>query len=184
MPRNYINRMKIKFIILMLVFIGVFSFISLGYFLGKPSNDVTKISIVWSWLIDLGTILAGIGTIVTSYVGYLALNNWKDQSKGISSLNRLLQSQENVAVLCCEFLDRTTSAMGDDKEELYNLIKNTEYNLAVLSRQISPNIEILTMKKLIFMPKVRIRDSGILWNEEKNQLRELEIQLNQYIKNH
>ena len=174
------NWIKTKVTIFMLIFVGIFLFISLGYFIGKASNDVTKISVVWSWLIDIGTILAGIGTILAAYVGYLALNNWKNQSKGISSLNRLLQNQENVAVLCCEFLDRTTSVMGNEREEFYNLVKKTEYNFAILSRQISPNIEIVAMKELISMPRVRIRDYGVLWNSEKNQLRKLETQLNQY----
>jgi len=174
--------MRTKFTILMLIIISILSFFLLGYFLGKTPSDITKISVVWSWLIDLGTILAGIGTIIASYVGYLALNNWKNQSKGISSLNRLLQNQENVAVLCSEFLERTTSVTGDDKDELYKLVKKTEYNFAILSRQISPNIEILAMKKLIFMPRVRIRDSGVLWEPEKEKLRTLEEQLNQYIK--
>ena len=182
LSEELINRMKTKVTILILIFGGLFSLVSLGYFLGKTPNNVTEISIVWSWLIDFGTVLAGIGTIVASYVGYLALNNWKSQSKGLSSLSRLLQTQENVAILCCEFLARTTSVMGNEKEELYNLVQRTEYNFAILSRQISPNIEIVAMKKLIFMPRIRIRDSGVLWDPEKKQLRELERQLNQYIK--
>ncbi len=175
--------MKTKVTIFILIFIGILSFISLGYLFGKAPNQTIKVAVIWSWLVDIGTVLAGIGTIMASYVGYLALYNWKKQSKGMSALTRLLENQENVAVLCCEFLNRTTSVMGDDKAELYNLIKKTEYNFSILSRQMSANEEILAMKKLMAMPIVRIRDSGVLWDPEKDKLKDLERRLNKFIKN-
>lgn len=130
---------------------------------------------------NFGTTLVGIGTISASCFAYLALNNWKRQSKGVSSLNRLLNNQENVAILCCEFLDRTTSVMGEQKKELYDLAKLTEKNFSILSRQEHPNGEIIKMKKLLFKPMVRIRDAGLLWDEEKQDLRELEEALKNYI---
>ena len=153
--------------------------------LGKiqAKENIYDFTIIWSWLVDLGTILAGIGTVFAAYVGYLALNNWKNQSKGQSILVRLIKNQENIAILCCEFLGRTTSVMGKEKEELYELVKSTEDNFSILSRQISPNDEILKMKKLLFMPRVRIRDSGVLWDDEKEKLRKLETELNKYVKN-
>lgn len=175
--------MKYKVTILILISIGAFSLILLGVSLGKVTDIAGRISVVWGWLVDSGTILAGFGTIAASYVGYLALHNWKSQSKDMLSLTRLLENQENVAVLCCEFLDRTKSLMGEEKEEYFHLIKKTEYNFSILSRQVSKNEEILEMKKLIFMPKVRIRDCGVLWDPEKKELKELEDKLNKYIKN-
>ena len=146
----------------------------------KNTYDLT---IIWSWLIDLGTILAGTGTMIAAYVGFLALNNWKNQSKGESSLARLIKTQENVSILCCEFLPRTTSVMGKEREELYDLVKSTEDNFSILSRQIKPNDKVLEMKELLFMPRVRIRDSGVLWEDEKEKLKTLETKLRNYIEN-
>ena len=71
--------------------------------------------------------------------------------------------------------------MGDEKNELYELVKKTENNFSILSRQIHPNTEIIKMKQLLFMPRVRIRDSGLLWDSEKNKLKELEKMLKEYI---
>jgi hypothetical protein len=80
-----------------------------------------------------------------------------------------------VAILCSEFLGRTTGAKGEEQKELYDLIKNTEYNFSIISRQGYPNTEIDAMEKLTFMPRVRIRDPGVLWDPEKNNLQELEM---------
>jgi hypothetical protein len=132
-------------------------------------------------LVELGAFLSGVGTVAAVYIAYLALSNWKHQSKGESTLNRLLSCQEKVSILCCEFLERTTSLMGEDKEELYEVAKSLDRELAILSRQIHPNEEVLIMKKLLFMPKVRIRDYGVLWNDEKVNLLALEEALNKYI---
>lgn len=132
-------------------------------------------------LVEFGAFLSGAGTVAAVYVAYLALSNWKHQSKGESTLKRLLACQEKVSILCCEFLDRTTSSMGKEKEELYEIAKSLDRELAILSRQIHPNDEILIMKQLLFMPKVRIRDYGVLWNDEKEKLLALEGALNKYI---
>jgi len=162
-----------------------FSFLILGIKIGEvhTQKNIYDLKIIWLWLIDLGTILAGIGTVIASYVGFLALNNWKSQSKGESSLARLIKTQENVLILCCEFLPRTTSVMGKEKEELYDLVKATEDNLSILTRQIKPNDKILEIKNLLFMPRIRIRDSGVLWEDEKEKLKTLEIELRNYIEN-
>lgn len=71
--------------------------------------------------------------------------------------------------------------MGEEKEELYEVAKSLDRELAILSRQIHPSEEILIMKQLLFMPKVRIRDYGVLWNDEKEKLLTLEGALNKYI---
>ena len=173
--------MKSKALIFVLSVTAIFASFTIGYTLGISTNTSSKITSVWSRAAELGTIISGIGTLFASYVAYLALTNWKAQSKGESTLKRLLQNQENIAILCCEFLDRTTSVMGDEKNELYELVKKTENNFSILSRQIHPNTEIIKMKKLLFMPRVRIRDSGLLWDSEKQKLKELETMLKEYI---
>ena len=174
--------MKLKLITATLLLISFFAFTVLGIYIEKTPTDTKEILTIWSWLTSLGTILAGVGTVIASYAAVLALDNWKKQSKGVSSINRLLANQENVAILCCEFLDRTTSVMGEERNEFYLLAKKTEDNFSILSRQIFPNTELLEMNKLLFMPKVKIRDSGLMWDNEKQQLHELEKKLNQFIK--
>ncbi|MDH5880906.1 hypothetical protein L8S15_17590 [Vibrio sp. S/42/10] len=163
-----------------IVFLVVLSNI-LGIMLGFKFASVREVDAIWLWLVELGTVLAGFGTVFASYVGYLALNNWKSQSKGSSTLNRLLQNQEYIAILCCEFLDRSTSLMGEEKDDMHEIVKKTDKNFAILSRQLKPNTEILEMKKLLQMPRVRIRDSGVLWDDEKGKLRKLELRINEYI---
>ena len=177
---NYGLNMKKSSVILLIVVSSILFFF-LGHRIGSTADKAPEISIVWSWLIDLGTILAGVGTVIASYVGYLALSNWKSQSKGESILNRLLANQENIAILCCEFIGRNTGLMGDEREEMHQLIKRTENNFAIISRQVSPNTEVLAMKKLLFMPRVRIRDSGVLWDPEQKQLQQLELKIKLYI---
>lgn len=132
-------------------------------------------------LVELGTFLSGVGTIAAVYVAFLALNNWKSQSKGEPALKRLLTCQEEVSILCCELLDRTSNVMGKEKEELYAVVKSLDSNLAILSRQVHPNGEILSMKQLLYMPKVRVRDCGVLWSAEKENLLTLEEKINKYI---
>jgi|SRR5699024_1121577 len=183
MRMNFNRIMKAKIIVFLVVCSSAFLLMSLGFFLGKSDSGSAKIEIVWEWLAQLGSILSGAATIIASYIAYLALSSWKSQTKGTSTLNRLLKNQENIAILCAELIERTVSVMGSEKEELYNLAKTVEDNFSILSRQISPNNEILKMKQLIFMPKIRIRDYGVLWQEEKDQLLNLEKQLNEYIKN-
>lgn len=159
-------------------------FISLfvvGGYLYCKFFDQNAATLIRLRLVELGAFLSGAGTVAAVYVAYLALSNWKHQSKGESTLKRLLSCQEKVSILCCEFLDRTTSLMGEEKEELYEIAKSLDRELAILSRQIHPNDEILIMKQLLIMPKVRTRDHGVLWNDEKEKLLALEVTLNKYI---
>jgi hypothetical protein len=169
------------FVVGLIILVLIVSTICLGFNLGREESGSNYVGILWKWLIDLGTLFAGIGALIASYVGYMALDNWKHQSKGKVSLDRLLENQDNIAVLCCEFMTRTNGLMGNERDDFYRLTKAIDKNFSVLSRQISPNNEMLEMKELLRMPSVRIRDSGVLWEDEKAKLSQLEKKLKKYI---
>jgi hypothetical protein len=179
-PKSEVYRLKLVKAISRYAILFI-SLLLLGGYLYCEFFDQNTAALIRLRLVEFGTFLSGVGTVAAVYVAYLALSNWKHQSKGESTLKRLLACQEKVSILCCEFLARTTSSMGQEKEELYEIAKSLDRDLAILSRQIHPNDEILTMKQLLLMPKVRIRDHGMLWDDEKEKLLALEGALNKYI---
>lgn len=145
-------------------------------------NENQTISI-WSLINTIGTFLGGVGTIAASFCAFLALSNWKEQSKGGSTLNRLVSCREKISILCCEFLDRKISVSPEEKERLHGVAQSLDSDLAILSRIINKNEKILEIKEMLFMPRVRIRDYGVLWEEEKNQLVRAEEEIKKFMKN-
>ena len=115
--------------------VAILCLVAFGWLMGKHANSTSFITIAFQWLVDIGPIiLAGLGTLCAAYVGYLALSAWKVQSKGQSSITRLIECQEALAVLCVEVLPTTVSLPQEKRNELYRLFERLLVNLAVLSR--------------------------------------------------
>lgn len=142
-----------------------------------------KIISIWNLINNIGTFMGGIGTIAATFFAFLALSNWKEQSKGGSILNRLVNCQEKISILCCEFLDRKISVSPEEKERLHGVAQSLDSDLAILSRIVKKNEKILEIKEMLFMPRVRIRDYGVLWEEEIKQLIRAEEEIKKFMKN-
>ncbi|MFO4696004.1 hypothetical protein [Vibrio cholerae] len=151
--------------------------IAFGWLMGKQTDSTSFIIIAFQWLVDIGTILAGFGTLCAAYVGYLALSAWKVQSKGQSSIVRLLECQEALAVLCVEVLPATTSLPLEKKYELYSLFERLLVNLAVLSRTSAHKNELQGIRQSLLVTSYRFRDSGVIWPDDKEKLKAAEEQL-------
>ncbi|EHU9446940.1 hypothetical protein KZY42_004452 [Vibrio vulnificus] len=155
--------------------------VAFGWLLGKYSASTEFIAHAFSWLVDVGTILAGLGTVCAAYVGYLALSAWKVQSKGQSNLTRLIECQEIMAVLCVELLEETTSLPKDKRDELYESFQRLLVNLAVVSRTSSYKSELLHIRQVLLVPSYVFRDSGIVWPDDKEKIKVAEKLLNNLI---
>lgn len=162
--------------------IFLMAFLAALFFQNKYLNDNQMISI-WILINNIGTFLSGIGAIAATFVAFLALSSWREQSKGGSTLNRLVNCQEKISILCCEFLDRKTSVSSEEKERLHGIAQSLDSDLAILSRIIKKNEKILEIKEMLFMPRVRIRDYGVLWEIEKQQLIRAEEEIKKLMKN-
>lgn len=60
-------------------FVFAVTFIALGWLLGARSNTTQFINVIWTWLVDVGTILAGFGTATAAFFASQALSSWKAQ---------------------------------------------------------------------------------------------------------
>ncbi|EJA3105274.1 hypothetical protein MWT34_004483 [Vibrio vulnificus] len=151
--------------------------VAFGWLLGKYSASTKFIAHAFSWLVDVGTILAGLGTICAAYVGYLALSAWKEQSKGQSSISRLIECQEVLAVLCVELLPATSSLPTEKRKELYKSFERLLVNLAVVSRTSIYRNELLSIRQSLLIPSYKFRDNGVVWPDDKAKLEAAEKQL-------
>lgn len=161
--------------------VAALSLISFGWLLGKYAPSTAFITVVFQWLVDIGSILSGFGTVCAAYVGYLALSDWKVQSKGQSNLTRLLECQEIMAVLCVELLEETTSLPKEKRDELYESFQRLLVNLAVVSRTSSYKSELLHIRQVLLVPSYLFRDSGIVWPDDKEKIKVAEKLLNNLI---
>ncbi|EMK3451806.1 hypothetical protein V8087_004199 [Vibrio vulnificus] len=157
--------------------VAILCLVAFGWLMGKHANSTSFITITFQWLVDIGTILAGLGTLCAAYVGYLALSAWKVQSKGQSSITRLIECQEAIAVLCVEVLPATVSLPQEKRNELYRLFERLLVNLAVLSRTSSHKNELQRIRQSLLVPSYRFRDYGVIWPDDKEKLKAAEEQL-------
>lgn len=151
--------------------------IAFGWLMGKEADSTSFVKIVFEWLVDVGTILAGLGTLCAVYVGYLALSAWKVQSKGQSSITRLIECQEALAVLCVEVLPANVSLTEGKRNELDSLFERLLVNLAVLSRTSPHRNELQGIRQSLLIPSYQFRDYGRMWPDEKEELKAAEERL-------
>ncbi|EGR1129987.1 TPA: hypothetical protein ACNUQ9_003531 [Vibrio cholerae] len=151
--------------------------IAFGWLMGKQADSTSFITIAFQWLVDIGTILAGLGTLCAAYVGFLALSAWKVQSKGQSNIARLIECQEALAVLCVELLPTTVSLPPEKRNELYSLFERLLVNLAVLSRTSAHRNELQSIRQSLLLPSYLFRDYGVIWPPNKEKLMAAEEQL-------
>lgn len=151
--------------------------VAFGWLLGHHSHSTSFVETTFKWLVDIGTILAGLGTVCAAYVGYLALNAWKVQSKGQSSISRLIECQEILAVLCVELLPKTSSLPTVKRDELYKSFEKLLVNLAVLSRGSPHKFELNGIRQSLLISSYRFRDYGSMWPEDKATLKSAEERL-------
>ena len=151
--------------------------IAFGWLMGKQAHSTSFVKIAFQWLVDIGTILAGLGTLCAAYVGYLALSAWKVQSKGQSSITRLIECQEVLAVLCVEVLPANVSLPQEKRNELYSLFERLLVNLAVLSRTSPHRNELQGIRQTLLVPSYRFRDYGVMWSDDKEKLKTAEERL-------
>ncbi|AIV05879.1 hypothetical protein LA59_10505 [Vibrio harveyi] len=103
--------------------------------MGSTSSSTAFVGIIFDWLVDIGTIAAGIGTIAASCIAYLALTAWKQQQKGQSKLSILLENQTHIAVMCAEFGSSGTFHLDPSiASDLHIRAQKVVGNFAVISR--------------------------------------------------
>ncbi len=178
------NNLTVKYRFISMVtgsIVAALCLITLGWLMGKHAVSTSFIGIAFQWLVDIGTILAGFGTLCAAYVGYRALSAWKVQSKGQSRISRLVECQEILAVLCVEVLPATVSLPQEKKEELHNLFERLLVNLAVLSRASPHRNELQGIRQSLLIPSYKFRDYGLIWPDDKEKLAAAETRLNKLI---
>ncbi|EIC9816967.1 MULTISPECIES: hypothetical protein [Vibrio] len=115
--------------------IGGISLIAFGWLMGSTPSSTSFVDTIFGWLVDIGTIAAGVGTIAASRIAYLALSAWKLQQKGQSKLSLLLENQAHIAVMSVEFGSQGTFRLDSDiANDLHIRAKKVVDNFAVISR--------------------------------------------------
>jgi len=157
--------------------------ISFGCLLGQFENSTEKFNLILNWFVNIGSILSGLGTVCAAFIGYLALNAWKTQTKGLSNINRLIECQESIAVLCVELMPITASISVDKRKELYKVFERLLINLAVIARTSSCKEELNGIRQSLLFSSYRFRDNGFFWSDDKEKLSVAESRLNKIIEN-
>lgn len=157
-------------------FVGASCLIAFGWLMGKQGDSTAFVKIGFEWLVNVGAILAGIGTMWAAYVGNRALDTWKKQAKWQSSLNRLIECQEDLAFLCKE-LFLVDAPLSDKKKNEFDISFNRLIvNLDILNSGLSSEgYPIQYISSLVNEIKHEFGEYGFLSCYEKESLCEAQV---------